>query len=104
MTGNVIASEVSLFDSKFGFGDTYDHRVEEDGVRVSSSGSPYDDPFAMKDYPDVKKGNQFACVPFVINNDGDILLSLSASAHVIIGGHVTIAFNISEFIEGIFSE
>ena len=59
-------------------------------------------PLDMIFYPDTEYGNQVAIGPVVVNNSGDVLLSLSASAHFFGGGHASIAFNLTEFFERLF--
>lgn len=97
ITGNVITSEISIFDSRISIGDTYDYLVEKGGNRISDSGSPGDDPFDMNNYPDVTHGNEWSIWLVSKNSNGDYLIYLSKSVHFIFGGHVSIAFNVSEF-------
>ena len=99
VTGNTITAEVSILDSDISIGDTYDHRVEEDGKRISSSGKASDGPFDMVNYPDVERGNQFAFGRLVIDSSGDVLISVSKSVHLGFGGHVSLSYNITEFAE-----
>ena len=94
--GNVITSEISVFDSKLSIGDTYNHKVEENGERISNSGKPTDGPFDMMNYPDVTHGNEFAMPLFALNSEGELLLNFSIGAHFGIGGHIVIAYNVSE--------
>ena len=102
VTGNVITAEISLLDSDFKIGNTYDHLVEKDGFRVSPSGNAWDGPFEMVNYPDVTNGNEFSFLIFAINSEQEFLISFSAGVHFIIGGHVTASFNVSEFFERLF--
>ena len=102
VTGNVITGEMSLLDSKISLGDTYNHLVEKGGQRVSSSGSAWDGPFDMINYPDVTHGNQFSFLFISVNESGDLLLSASVSIHIGIGGHASIGFNITEFWKRLF--
>ena len=69
---------------------------------MSTPGTPWDGPFDMIHYPDVVKGNELAIGPFVMNNSGDLLVSVSASVHLGPGGVVSAGFNITEFFERIF--
>ena len=101
-TGNVITTELSLLDSKAKLGNTYDHLVEKGGKRVSQSGNAWDSPFEMINYPDVTNGNEFSFLIFAINSEGEFLISASVGAHVIIGGHATASFNVSEFLVRLF--
>ena len=96
ITGNVIVAEGSIFDSKIKVGDTYDHRVEENGKRVSVSGKLRDGPFDMMNYPDVTHGNEFAFGPLVVNSEREVLISASTGVHLGIGGHVSLAYNLTE--------
>ncbi|MBR2634561.1 MAG: hypothetical protein IKD31_03165 [Clostridia bacterium] len=61
-----------------------------------------DGPFDMIHYPDVVKGNELAIGPFVINNEGDFLVSFSASVHFGAVGFVSAGFNVTEFFERLF--
>ena len=98
VTGNVITMEASLL-GKVGVGDSYNHLVEKDFVRVSSSGRASDGPFDMLYYPDVVKESSLVIGPFEINNEGEFLISVGGSVHLGPGGHVKAAFNITEFLE-----
>ena len=98
VTGNIVATEFSLADF-LSIGDTYNHLVEKDDKIVSSSAHPLDGPFDLINYPDVKRGNQFAIGPFVVNESGEFLISVSASAHLGGGGRISLSFNFSEFFE-----
>lgn len=86
-------------DSEIGIGDTYNHLVEKGGRIVTDSGSVWDGPLDMINYPDVTHGNQFSLGPIVINNEGDFLVSISTSAHFGFGGHASASLNITELIE-----
>lgn len=66
---------------------------------MSSSGSPNDGPFDMIFYDDVKHGYEWAFFIFAVNNEGDFLITGSVSAHFILGGHASIALNMSEYFE-----
>ena len=98
VTGNIITSEVSLLE-RWKIGNTYNHLVEKDFERVSTSGSAFDGPFDMIHYPDVEKGGQFSFGLLQVNSEGEWLLSAGVGAYVGAGGHVGIAFNLSEFWE-----
>ena len=100
ITGNIITSELSVFDLPVA-GDTYNNVTERDGQRVSS-GKPSDGPFDMIDYPETESGNIFNIGFFSIKNNGDLVVSVSASAHFIFGGHVYIGLNLTEFFERLF--
>lgn len=50
-------------------------------------------------YPDVTHGNQLSVGPFAINDEGDFLISFSVGAHIIFGGHLSVAFNVTEYFE-----
>ena len=100
ITGNVITTELSVFG--IGLGDSYDHLVEKGGKRVSSSGKPWDSPFEMVNYPDVKRGNIVSIGPFALSSSGDFLISISIGAHLGVGGHASLAFNVSEFLRRLF--
>ena len=102
VTGNKIGLEVSLFDI-IGIGDSYNHLVQKGDKRVSNSGSALDGPFDMIFYPDVKRGNIITFLIFSVNSEGDFLVSLSASAHLGAGGSASIALNLSEYYERLFS-
>jgi len=97
--GNVLTSELSLLDSDIRIGNTYYHAVEVNGEKISNSGKASDGPFDIINYPDVTHGYEFAMPFFAINSDGELLLSLSAGFHLGIGGHASIAYNLSELIE-----
>ena len=101
ITGNIITAELSAFDN-FKIGDSFNHLVEKGGNRVTTSGSAYDGPFDMIFYDDVKHGPQWSYGLWVIDSDGDVLISWSASAHFIIGGHISFSINLSEFLERIY--
>ena len=102
VTGNVITAELSLADSDISIGDTYNHLVEKDGVRVSMSANATHGPFDMINYPDITRGNQLAIGPFVFNNSGDFVICFSGGAHLIFGGHFSIGFNVSEYYRRLF--
>ena len=40
--------------------------------------------------------------PFSLNDEMDFVVSLSASLHVLFGGHVSAGFNVTEYFERIF--
>ena len=98
VTGNVLSTEVSILDS-VGVGDEYDHRVEENFKRVSNSGTSYDSIFDIKNYPDVTRGNSISAGPVSVNSEGEVVISIGASAHFIFGGHAKFGFNITEFFQ-----
>ena len=104
VTGNTVTSEVSLFDSKISTGETYRHVTEKGGKRINIAGTPYDSPLDMIHYPGVEKGNQVTFLLLSINESDEILISISASVHIGAGGHFSVEFNISEFLERIFEE
>ena len=58
----------------------------------------------MVTYPDVTLGPKFAFGPFEINNENELLLSFGISAHFVIGGHIGLSFNITEYMERIRSK
>ena len=93
---------IGVGDSEIGIGDTYDHRVEEDGQLVTKYGSAFDSPWDMVNYPDVTRGNVLSIGPLTISSTGDVLISFSASAHLIFGGHASASFNITEYIRRLF--
>lgn len=72
------------------------------GQRVTKNGGAYDHPCAMVNYSDVKHGNILSLSFVTINEDGDFVISVSASMHVIFGGHASVGFNITEFFERLF--
>ena len=100
VTGNIIASEISLLDVEgLSIGDTYNLLVEKGGKRVTNSGSIYDSPFEMVNYPDVTHGNLITFFPVSISESGEVILGVSGSAHFIFGGSFSVAINLSEFKE-----
>ena len=52
----------------------------------------------MINYPDVQHGNQFSVLFFSRRSNGDVVIELSVGAHLLFGGHASIAFNWSEFL------
>ena len=71
-------------------------------MRVTDSGSAWDSPFEMVNYPDVTHGNQLSIGHVSVSASGDVLISAGVSAHVIVGGHASISFNVSEFYRRLF--
>ena len=102
ITGNLVTTEISFLDSDLSIGDTYNHLVEKGGKRVTKSGSVYDGPFAMINYPDTTRGNQISCFIFSVKENGDFVIGVSAGAHLGFGGHASIGFNVSEFLVRLF--
>ena len=96
VTGNQITMELSLFDV-LGIGNTYNHLVEKDFKRVSTSANAHDGLFDMIHYPDTTLGSKIAIGPIEVNNEGDLLISIALSGHILFGGHASAAFNITEF-------
>ena len=86
ITGNKFSGKVAVFDSKLSFGSSYNYRAEQGGNRVS------------KEIPD----NNFAIGPFLLNGENEVLFSFSDGVHFGIGGQVSVAFNITEFVRRIF--
>lgn len=79
-------------------GDTYNHLVEKGGDLVTKSESSSDGPFDMIYYPDVTRGNQFTMGLFAVDSSGNTFITTSNSFHFIFGGHYSISFNVTEFI------
>jgi hypothetical protein len=100
-TGNTITAEASILDSDVSIGDSYRFVSEKGGVK-SSSGTAADGPFDMINYPDVERGKQFAAGIFAISDSGDFLISIEVGAHVVIGGHLSASFNVSEYLRRLF--
>ena len=48
-------------------------------------------------YPDVTNGNQIAMGPVSVKQNGDVVISISASVHLGAGGHVSVGFNLTEY-------
>ena len=62
----------------------------------------YDCPFGMVNYSDVKHGNHFYIPGLSIKDDGDVVIGASGGSHIILGGHASIGFNVTEFFTRLF--
>jgi len=87
---------------KYGVGNEYTHVSEKGGKRVNVEGTSLDGPLDMIHYPSTEKENAFS-VPFVsISDSGEVLISISGSLHIGGGGHFSVSFNVTEFLERLF--
>ena len=101
VAGNRIKFEFKLL---VGIEVEFDHRTEQDGENMNKSASPYDGMFDMLFYPETKKTITFSFGPFSLDTNGDFKVSLGASLHLIMGGHASISFNVSEYFRRLFNE
>ena len=102
VAGNVVSCEAAL--GVVSLGNTYDHRSEQGGAthycRVCGD---YISAQSIMNCPNSKKSTSASWGVFS-RNDEDISLGFSASAHLILGGHINIAFNLSEFYRRVFEK
>ena len=102
VAGNVVSCEAAL--GGVSLGNTYDHRSEQ-GEAAYYCRVCGDDISAQSimNCPNSKKSTAASWGVFS-GNDEDISLGFSASAHLILGGHINVAFNLSEFYKRVFEK
>jgi hypothetical protein len=97
VTGNVISAECEV--SGVSFGGTYMHTSEIDGVMHYCQECYGED---ILNCSSTQKSSSLSYGLFSINSEGDLLIGFSASAHLGLGGHISVNFNVSEYIERLF--
>ncbi len=101
--GNIVAEEFSV--GPLSSGDTYKHCTNTwsgDYYHCSHCWIQGYSIEAMTTCPDVETSSSQTYAIFTINDEGDFIIGVSADFHPLVGGHVSIGFNVTEYIERLF--
>ena len=102
-TGHVAVAEAG--SGPVSVGESYVHYSEKDGEKVRCIG---DHAYEKRTYTNVKNcyiseecsSVSYGCV--AVKNNGAFCVGAGGSLHFLIGGHINISFNVSEYWKGVF--